>query len=261
MLKRIIDFFLNRRFQISTIVLLFVSFIIFTKSSHPVIRHLEIWAGDVLAPVKEPVVWFRDLMETRETNEILSRRLIHLSQEVSRFASLADENKRLKSMLDFKEQSEYNLLSALVLSEGIHKSVNSLLLNRGEKDSVQVNDPIMNVDGVIGKIFYTGESTSLAQLLIDPNSRLSVRIEPSGAKGILQWYGGNRFLITDIPNTMTVQPGNLVVTSGMSDIYPGDLPVGVVRELSPAPDGFTHIVYGDFLVNFNQIREVFIILK
>jgi hypothetical protein len=90
MLKRIIDFFLNRRFQISTTVLLFVSFIIFTKTSHPAIRHLEIWAGDVLAPVKEPVVWFRDLMETRKTNEILSRRLIHLSQEASRFASLAD---------------------------------------------------------------------------------------------------------------------------------------------------------------------------
>lgn len=261
MLKRIIDFFLNRRFQISTTVLLFVSFLIFTQTSHPAVRHLEIWAGDILAPVKEPIAWFRDLMETRKTNEILSRRLIHLSQEASRFSSLMEENKRLRKILDFRERSDFNLLSALVLSEGIHKSVNSLLLNRGEKDSVKINDPIMNVDGVIGKIFFVGKTTSLAQLLIDPNSRLSVRIEPSGAKGTLQWYGGNRFLIADIPNTMAVEAGNLVVTSGFSDIFPGDLPVGVVRKLSAAPDGFTHIVYGDFLVNFNQILEVFIILQ
>jgi rod shape-determining protein MreC len=261
MLKKIIDFFLNRRLQISTLFLLFISFVIFVRTSHPAIRHLEIWAGDVLEPVKEPVVWIQSLMKARETNEILGRRLIHLSQEASRFASLMEENKRLRDMLNFKEQSNYELLSALVLSEGINKSVNSLLLNRGREDSVKINDPIINVDGLIGKVFWVGQNTSLGQLLIDPNSRLSVRIQPSGAKGILQWYGGNRFLIIDIPNTMAVEPGNLVVTSGFSDIFPGDLPVGVVTELSPAADGFTNQVFGNFLVNFNQIHEVFIILQ
>ncbi len=261
MLKRIIDFFFNRRIQITTIFLLFISFVIFMQNSHPSIRYLQVWTGDVLEPVKEPVIWVQRLIETRKTNEILSRRLIYLSQEATRFASLQEENKRLRHMLDFKERSEFDLLSAMVLSEGINKSVNSLLLNRGSDDSVKINDPILNVDGLIGKVFWVGKSSSLAQLLIDPNSRLSVRIEPSGAKGILQWYGGNRFLIIDIPNTMAVEPGDLVVTSGLSDIFPGSLPVGIIRERDMAPDGFTFLVYGDFLVNFNQIHEVFIILK
>ncbi|MDD3806760.1 MAG: rod shape-determining protein MreC [Candidatus Marinimicrobia bacterium] len=261
MAKRFIDFFLKRRFQISTIFLLIVSFLIFSGTSHPAIYYMQIWFSDILAPLKEPIVILKELTETRKTNEMLSRHLIQLSQEAARFTSLSEENQRLREMLDLKRTSSYDLLPALVLSEGIHKSVNSLLLNKGKKDSVDVNDPVLNVQGLVGRIFFVGESSSLAQLLVDPNLRVSVKIQPSGAKGILQWYGKNRFLIADISSTLEVKPGNLVVTSGYSDIYPNDLPVGIVSELTPSPDGFTNLVFGDFLVNFNQIHEVFILLQ
>ncbi|MCK5521466.1 MAG: rod shape-determining protein MreC [Candidatus Marinimicrobia bacterium] len=215
--------------------------------------------GNILLPVKEPVLWFEKQVEAKKENHILMNQITALNIEVSKFASLSEENERLQKMLDFKQSSKFNLLPSLVLSTGLQNTRNGFLLNRGEIDSVKINDPIINVDGIVGKIFYVGTEASLGQTLAEPNARISVRIQPSGARGILQWYGGNNFLIKNIPETMLVKKGNLVVSSGYSDIYPPNIPVGIVSKTEAAADGFTCTIYGNMLVDFNRLEEVLII--
>lgn len=259
MLKQLYDLIIQKSVQITTFILIIISLIIFLQNDHPSVRNIQMKFADALAPVKEPVIWFDRQIAAKEENYHLMKRIAELNREAGRFAVLAEENKRLRALLDFREKGEMDLLPALVLSAGLQNNMNGVLLNRGADDSVNVNDPIINIDGVIGKVVETGQQTSLAEILAAPNARISVRIQPSGARGILQWYGENRFLIKDIPGTMPVAAGNLVVSSGYSDIYPPDLPVGIVESSQKAADGFTYAVYGKLLVNFNRLEEVLIL--
>ena len=83
-------------------------------------------------------------------------------------------------------------------------------------------------EGVIGKTIQVGNSASIVQFITDHNYRLSVRILPSGATGILRWRGNNICEIREVQKNVNIEIGDQVVTSGFSDIYPPGLPVGDV---------------------------------
>ncbi len=261
MIKRFYDFLIQKSVQVSAFLLIILSLFIFIQNDHPSIRRMQGGLANLLIPVKEPAIWFDRQIKAHDENIVLTRRIITLSSEASRFSILADENKRLRRLLDFRNSVNMDMIPALIISSGSQGNLSGLLLNRGLADSIHVNDAILNMDGIVGKIYFVGQNSSLGQILAEPNSRISVSIRPSNAKGILQWYGGNRFVVKDIPNTMQINKDNLVVSSGYSDIYPPDLPVGIVENSVPAADGFTITVYGRLLVDFNRLEEVMILRK
>jgi|GEM_PF-73705 len=261
MIKAVYDLLIQKSVQISATLLLFLSLFIFLQNDHPSVRKLQTDMADLLLPLKEPAIWFSRQVQASEENKDLTRRIIEMSTEYSRFSLLLEENRRLRAMLDFRERSPFTMIPGLVISSGLQHNLNGILINRGSADSVQINDPIVNVDGVVGKIHEVGIHSSIGQIIAEPNARISVAVRPSNARGILQWYGGNRFIIKGIPSTMAVEKKNLVVSSGFSDIYPPDLPVGVVEDTQAAPDGFTTTVYGRLIVDFNRLEEVFIVLR
>ncbi len=96
-------------------------------------------------------------------------------------------------------------------------------------------------------------------MIIEPDVRVSVRINPSRVYGILKWHHGNTFVIEDIPTTIDIRPGWTVTTSGLSEIYPQDIPVGIITRVNTSENGFTHMIEGNYNVSFKNLREVFIL--
>lgn len=259
MIKKLYDFVYDKQTQLSALILMLVSFVIFLQNEHPAVHQLQGIIAETLSPIKQPVVIFNEMQNARAKNTILSERIIQLSVEAARFNTLQEENDRFKELIKFQNSSRLNLLPALVISKGISQEVNAITINIGEDQGVAINSPVINIDGIVGKIFSVNKTTALAQIVTGPQFRISVKIKPDEATGILQWLGGNQFLIPDIPNTMNISKNNLVVTSGFSDMYPPDIPVGIVTDIEQATDGFTIRVMGDLLVNFNKINELFVL--
>ena len=128
--------------------------------------------------------------------------------------NLQKENEELLGMLDFKRQTKLMIRPARVVNKGIQPNLLSIVIDGGTIDGIQNNQAVLTPEGVIGKTIETGDKASIVQLITDTNFRLSVRILPSGATGIMRFINGNTSQIREVQKNVVINIGDKVVTSG-----------------------------------------------
>ena len=116
-------------------------------------------------------------------------------------------------------------------------------------------------EGVVGKTVLVGEHSSIVQLISDPDFRLSVRVVPYGAIGILSWSGNNKCDVREVPKSARISIGDLVYTSSYSDIYPPNLPVGKVTAIYDERGSFQKRLTVETFVNIGTLQYVFVIIE
>ena len=139
--------------------------------------------------------------------------------------------------------------------------MNYIMLDVGLKNGVQKNMPIVLSDGLVGKIYQVSENHAFGHILLDQNFRVSAKVLRSGTKGIISWKRGQLCNLDEVPNRSDIQPGDLVVTSGFSDIFPEGLYIGKVSSaINTQRELFMKIkVKPD--IDFNRLEEVLVILS
>jgi rod shape-determining protein MreC len=114
--------------------------------------------------------------------------------------------------------------------------IQTLTLNSGLNEGMEVNLPIIDMYGLIGKTITVGDRASSIQLITDKNFRVSVRTGEKWNLGLYIPTHGKFGNIEGIPKSQKVLPGDLVITSGVSKIYPKDLPVAKVVTVNTDPE-------------------------
>ncbi len=192
-------------------------------------------------------------------NKRLRKENVELALLNERLHEAMLENIRLRRLLRFKEQSHYRLIAANVIGQGQEQTVQSLLLNVGSSDGVRKNMPVVTDRGLVGKIITATPHQSIAQILLDRNSLVSVRLQKSREVGVVGWSGNFWLDLNYIPRDLPVELGEVVVTSGLSQIYPAGLKVGVVAQVKENQYELFKEIRVKPAVNFNRLEEVFII--
>ena len=156
----------------------------------------------------------------QEETQLLRQKNVQLSLQLESILVDHEENKSLKKLLNFKNESNIGLLAAKVLNMGISSNISSITLNVGSDDGVKDNQPVLVPDGVIGKTLIVGKSTTIVQSIYDPNYRLSVRIYPSGSTGILIEERGSFQKVAKIkisPNLGSVLNAFIIIDEGINE--------------------------------------------
>ncbi|MCK4812395.1 MAG: rod shape-determining protein MreC [Candidatus Marinimicrobia bacterium] len=259
MFAKFYDFIIRKHLEVLTIIFVGISLILLSQTENHVIFSLQTKWKDVSSFVEKPILEQQRKRKVIEENKQLRMDVFRLNQEISHLRSLDTENERLREMLGFRDTSKYELLPSLILYKGFKSGANIITLDKGRNDNVHKNDIIIDKDGLIGRILSSGKRSSISSMIIEPDVRVSVRINPSRVYGILKWHHGNIFVIEDIPTNIDIKPGWTVTTSGFSEIYPPDIPIGVITDVSSSENGFTYLIYGDYFVSFKTLHEVFIL--
>jgi rod shape-determining protein MreC len=261
MLSKLYDFIISKHIEILTVIFVGVSlFLLFQTENHVVLSLQTKWQ-DVTLFVKKPFVERQYRRQVQEENKQLRMEVFQLNKEVARLNSLSSENERLRELLGFRDTSRYELLPALIIYKGFKDGSDIIMLDKGRNNDVSKNDIIVDKNGLVGRVLSAGIRSSIVSMIIEPDVRVSVRINPARVYGILKWHHGNTFVIDDIPISIDIQPGWTVTTSGLSDIYPADIPVGVITRVSSSDNGFTYIIEGDYAVPFRSLHEIFILSR
>lgn len=220
--------FVRNKDHVAYILSLIVSITLLLSNSSPRMLVARGAALHIFNIIYSPVSWARSMLIVEEENKLLKEKLFLLSLQVERMKAMENENIQLKTMLQFKEDTELSILPAKVINKGVQPNLLSVSLNVGLKDGVKPNQPALTANGVIGKVIDVGEQACVVQLMSDMNYRLSVKMLPSGATGILQWLRDDYCIVKEVPKNVNIEIDDPVVTSGFSEIYPGGLPVGKV---------------------------------
>ncbi len=191
--------------------------------------------------------------ELRKTNIILLNELNQLREEKL-------ENIRLRKLLGFKEKNNnFEFIPADVVGKNLLNPYNYIVLNVGSNDGVEVNMPIICESGVVGKIMKVGKNYSIGMLLFHKDFRTGVKIQRSRVDGILGWNGGEYLTMLNVPKTMDVEIGDVVVTSEYSTIFPPGFEIGIVTEIDNSVQGLFKLIKVKPSVDFTKLEEVFVV--
>ncbi len=194
----------------------------------------ELFTG-IIGIVPRPNFGIADIVSYKEENQVLRQRLMRYALLNAELADAARENERLRDMLQFTEGSPYELQVAEVISRGASSILSTITLNVGTRHGVEPNFPVLALNGLLGKTMSVTPNASVVQLITDRNFRLSVKVGSEGVRGILIPLYGPFAEVTGILPNSGVRPGDQVLTSGFSDIYPKNLTVALVDEVVVTP--------------------------
>jgi rod shape-determining protein MreC len=163
-------------------------------------------------------------------------------------------------MLGFDLQIPYKLVPAEVIGLKPGLTSRSIVVNAGQDKGAQINMPVVTADGIVGKIIDVALKTSVVQLIIDHNCKVSVIDQNTRAMGIIRWQGGKFLEMGDVPVENDVAVGDTIISSGLGGIFPPSLLVGtVVYSLDSEGRLFKDIKIQPS-VDFGTLEEVFIVV-
>jgi rod shape-determining protein MreC len=226
-------------------------------------------AGWILAPGK----WLHSRLEAfwehyfylvgvREENEALYKELNRLRLLLAFSREREKEAERLEKLLGFKPPPEWDRKGARVIGHklGPGAVLETVLIDVGKHDSVQLDWPVITPDGVVGRIFKPGLNFSSVLLLTDPNSRIPVISSESRVPAIAIGQGEAKPLsIAYVPQNAPLKQGDIFVTSGLAGIFPRGLPVARVTSVLRSDVSLFQVVEAEPMVQAKSLEEVFLL--
>ena len=253
---------LLKRKDIFTLILsVILSLLMLSNGESDNIRLLRSKANRFFTILYSPITWIRSMALIEEEAALLRGKNLQLSFQVESMRYLLEENNRLEELLDFQRESKMTILPARVINMSASPYLSSSLsIDVGLESGVEENDPVITPKGIIGKTTIVGDNAAIVQMINDVNFRLSVRIKPSGSTGIMRWLDAGLYLIKEVQKNANVNIGDKVVTSGFSDIFPNDLPVGEVVNITDERGRFQKSVVVQINENIGSIINLFVIV-
>jgi rod shape-determining protein MreC len=135
----------------------------------------------------------------------------------------------------------------------------SIIIDRGSSAGIDVDDAVVNANGLIGRVVLTTKDMAKVQLVTDSNSSAGVLIERTRRQGVLRGDGAGATQLYDIPATgADVRPGDNVLSAGIDGIYPKGIPVGTVTKVEKGQALFMAITVKP-AVDFGSVEEVIVL--
>jgi len=195
----------------------------------PVQDHLSDLANDF----NDLVQTFRDLQELRRRNEELQSLADSLMIENVRLKELESENETLRQLLQFAQTNPtYSYRAAevvgLVIGQDPSNLLRYLIISVGSNDGVAKGMPVLTDRGLVGRIVEVNSRASKVLLITDSSSSVNAIIQSSRATGLVEGKADGGLVMKYIPQPVTVNVGDIILTSGLGSTFPKHLVIGQV---------------------------------
>ncbi|TYP92604.1 rod shape-determining protein MreC [Fodinibius salinus] len=211
--------------------------------------------------LEEPLSNIRVYRQALKTNTQLRKQNVLLLDELNRLRAAEQQNRRFREMLQFKRSSELSLYPVQIVGKELNQVANSLTIDAGTNQGIKQGMPMVSADGLIGKVIITSPGYSQVMPFFNTLFRLSAKLQTSNAMGIISWDNESisELQLNYIPQTISVDSGETVVTSGSSNQFPPDIPIGTVVRTEQLEGKETQKVFVKPFANLHTVAEGFII--
>ena len=203
---------------------------------------------------------FRSRQDLRHENEDLRRQLLAQQADLQRLDTLREENRRLRALFEGADSLAFEYRFAELLRVELDPFSHLVLIDRGSDDGVTVGQAVIDGAGVMGQVEDVHLHFASVRLISDPNHALPVQINRTGLRTVAFGLGEtDRLVLPNVPREADVRIGDLVVTSGLGDRFPGGYPVAKVTTIDREPGQTFARVEAAPLAALDRGREVLLI--
>lgn len=201
-----------------------------------------------------------DLFHTRAENVALRKRVGELEQEMVTLKEQIAERRRLDELTGFVNDIESPKLIARVIGTNPTTWFRTVMIDKGRTSGVRRYFPALSSSGLAGFVIEVSRSSSKVLLLTDANSKVSVIVQRSRSRGVVQGNNSGGCVLKYVEPTADIKKGDILITSGSSRIYPPGLPVGTIDELRNKPGSLFQWADVVPATDFGRLEEVALLL-
>lgn len=253
---------ISGRGSVLFLLILALLLIYVTESGPRLLTSVRQFAYDLITPVTEfigrPVAALRqtgsaltDYADLVNENAKLKAQLNELLAWEDRALSLETKIARYETLLNVKTDDQYDFKTSRVVADLGGPFVRTVLINSGKNEGIRVGQAVFGVSGFVGQVVSVGNSSSRVLLLTDLNSRIPVRLEPSGLQAILTGDNTGEPILNFYDDQETPEKGARVVTSGYGGRISPGLMIGTV-EINR--QGQARVKLRENIPNMNYVR-------
>ncbi|MGQ1890117.1 rod shape-determining protein MreC [Thermophagus sp. OGC60D27] len=199
--------------------------------------------------------------QLKKINEELALENAELKNRLERTARISTPATRFS--IDSIGDQKYNYTSAKVINNSVNNHFNYLTLNKGKKDGLKPDMGVISSRGLVGVVLNASDNYATVISLLNTRLHISARIRETGFFGSLNWQGLNyRYaMLSGIPAHASPSVGDAVVTSGFSAIFPEDILIGTIDEISIDQGESFYNIRVLLSVDFKQLQYVHVVEK
>lgn len=260
------------------VILLFGNFILMAFDARDIgsgERIIRVWSQTAANFVQSPVTsltssvmnYFHsiaDLRSVQSDNDVLKQKVQELEVELKGHEDLANENQRLRQLLDLKAQNKYTILTARVIGRDPSAWFDSAIINLGSLNGVKLNMPVVTDGGLVGRVTAVGPVTAQVDLITRDKSGLGAVVGAIGESNALGVVSGtskkNVVEMRYVSGSIEVKPGQIVYTTGQDGIYPEGLKVGEIVEIISGSATVPHTIFIRPSARLYAMQEVGVLL-
>lgn len=177
-------------------------------------------------------------------NEELRRQLREANDKLVEYENIKRENEQFREFLQLKENNpDYDFETATVIGRDSTSRFGSFTIDKGSVDGIEVADPVITSDGLVGIVWEVGLTYSHVRTVIDISVDVGVYSISTRDSGIVS---GDITLSSEglcklryLPKNSGISAGELIVTSGIGGVFPKNLVVGTVRSIELDSNGLS----------------------
>lgn len=193
-------------------------------------------------------------------NKVLKQQLREKNADLLLLDQLKVENQRLRLLLNSPLRTdEYKKIAEILTAEtDVYRQ--QVVINQGRNDGAYVGQPVIDEKGVIGQIISVGEAASRVLLLSDVTHSIPVQVLRNDVRVIASGTGRTDELTLDnVPRSVDIVKGDLLVTSGLGGRFPEGYPVAVVENVSRDGSNYFATVSAKPLASLERLRYVLLV--
>jgi rod shape-determining protein MreC len=214
-----------------------------------VLSPIQDLASGAIKPVRDLVNWVGDSFDAKDENEQLKRDLLDARVRLARLSTAEAENEQLRKLARFDKSDAfpagYEPVGARVIARSPSAWYATVTIDKGRSDGVRVNQPVINGDGLVGRVTTTTRDAAQVTLITDPSSGVAAIVPGPRILGIVRARAGGEATAEDLYLDFIRQRGELrprsqVVTAGevtdpdeVPSVFPSGIPIGEITKVDP----------------------------
>lgn len=187
-----------------------------------------------------------------------------LMVENVRLKDLERENEILRQLLNYtRNNPQFTYQTTTVRGRSIGRDPTNLLyflfLDVGARDGIAKAMPVITDRGLVGRVTAVGPNSAQVLMLIDPSSSVNAFIQNSRVTGLVKGNIDGTLTMERIPPGEEVNPGDIVLTSGLGGNFPDKIVIGQITEITQRDQDMFQIARIRPTVDFGKLETMLII--
>jgi rod shape-determining protein MreC len=218
------------------------------------------WLSERFMAVYDFFTLPRDVTELIQRNSELEDEVANLQSQIIQLQEQLQEADILYSLLDYaRSRPADQYTAAAVIGRDPSPFLQYIIIDHGSDDGIRYGMPVVTQQGLVGRVEAVTASAARVQLISDAQSTVNVSLQTQGADALINGSISGDITIEMLAQNVSINTGDILLTSGLGGSYPADILVGQVVDIQKTENELFQSAYVQPVVDFEALRAVLVI--